>query len=78
MLRRTKVTFNTGEFIAAIVTILVGTVLLGLFSAWILMLLLGMFAGYLGTPGLALGFWASYGVYLMTRLIWFKASAETD
>jgi hypothetical protein len=51
-------------------------VLTGLGSAWLLMLLFGMFAGYLGVPGLAIGYWATYGIYLMLRLIFVKASAD--
>lgn len=50
--------------------------ILGLFGAWLLMLLFGMFAGYLAAPGLAIGYWASYGIYLMLRLVFAKASAD--
>lgn len=32
---------------------------------WVLMLLLGIFAGYTVTPGLAIGFWASVGISLL-------------
>lgn len=62
----------------ALITTVVLAVVTGLFSAWILMLLFGMFAGYLGIPGLALGFWASYGILLMARLVWAKASVDAD
>lgn len=54
-----------------------GIVVWGLASAWVLMLLFGMFAGYLGIPGLALGYWASYGIYLMARFV-FAAKADVD
>lgn len=54
----------------------VAALLLGFGSAWLLMLLFGMFAGYLGIPGLAIGYWATYGIYLMLRLVFAKASAD--
>lgn len=54
----------------------VSTLLSGFGSAWMMMLLFGMFAGYLGVPGLAIGYWATYVIYLMLRLILVKASAD--
>ena len=55
----------------------VSALLLGFGSAWLLMLLFGMFAGYLGVPGLALGYWATYGIYLMLRIV-FSAKVSSD
>lgn len=60
---------------ALVALIMIG--LLGLGSAWLLMLLFGMFAGYLGIPGLAIGYWASYGIYLMVRLT-FGGTSNVD
>lgn len=66
------------EDAAQIVFVAIASALiLGFGSAWLLMLLFGMFAGYLGLPGLAIGYWATYGIYLMLRFIWgAKASAD--
>lgn len=43
---------------------------LGLIAAcsWVFMLLLGMFAGHMAMPGLAIGYWASLGIFMMLRL----------
>lgn len=49
-----------------------------LFGGWILMLLLGMFAGYLAAPGLAIGYWATVGIFLMWRLAVIKVSRTND
>lgn len=65
------------ENAAQIVVVSVLAMLLsGFGSAWLMMLLFGMFAGYLGVPGLAIGYWATYVIYLMLRLILVKASAD--
>lgn len=38
-------------------------------GAWLAMLLLGMFAGYMAMPGLAIGYWATLGVVAMVKLV---------
>lgn len=43
------------------------------FEAWGLMVLLGMLAGYLSIPGLAIGYWATWVV----ALLWSIAKGST-
>lgn len=43
-----------------------------LISGWLLMLLLGMFAGYMGMPGLAISWQASTGIWFMIRMCFMK------
>ena len=38
-------------------------------GAWLAMLVLGMFAGYMGMPGLAIGYWATLGILMMIKFI---------
>ena len=56
--------------------LLIAALMMLAFGAWIFMLLLGMFAGYMAMPGLALGYWASMGVLAMVRLVFMKAEAS--
>lgn len=42
-------------------------------EAWALMVLLGMVAGYASTPGLAIGYWACFGV----STLWGLAKGQT-
>lgn len=46
------------------------------FGGWVLMLLLGMFAGYMAMPGLAIGYWASLGIFVLGRLAFVRASSS--
>ena len=65
------------ESVASVVFVaVVAALILLAFGAWIFMLLLGMFAGYMAMPGLALGYWASMGVLAMVRLVFMKAEAS--
>lgn len=43
-------------------------------GAWLAMLLLGMFAGYMAMPGLAIGYWATLGVVAMVKLVFLDLS----
>ena len=70
---RVRLKEDAALLVAAAIVLAIVT---GLGIAWVLMLLFGMFAGYLGVPGLALGYWATYGIYLMLRLVFVKASAD--
>lgn len=55
-------TWNVGSTVADSLGQLIWLALVAAFlEAWGLMLLLGMFAGYLAIPGLALGYWACMG-----------------
>lgn len=60
----------------AIGVALIAAFMLVAFGGWIFMLLLGMFAGYMAMPGLALGYWASVGILAMLRLVFLKAEAS--
>lgn len=61
---------------ALIVVALLSTFLMAALSGWMLMLLLGMFAGYMAMPGLAIGYWASVGIFLMVRLSLMKIESS--
>jgi hypothetical protein len=63
------------ELVMLMVLIAVSGVFLG---GWLLMLLLGMFAGYMAMPGLAIGYWASTGVFLMVRLAFSKTNVKSS
>jgi hypothetical protein len=53
--------------------LLIGRIFL---SAWMAMLLLGMFAGYMVMPGLAIGYWATMGIVAMVNLIFTKTKTS--
>lgn len=71
-----KYNARTGSAAGAVFVAVVAALILIAFGAWIFMLLLGMFAGYMAMPGLALGYWASMGVLAMIRLVFVKAEAS--
>lgn len=62
------------EFLGAL---LVGLLLLPV-KAWALMILLGMLAGYMAIPGLAIGFWACLGVVELIGLVRMKVGSDTN
>lgn len=45
-------------------------------SAWLVMLVLGMFAGYMAMPGLAIGYWATMGIMTMFAIASIKIKAS--
>lgn len=51
---------------------------LSLFYGWLLMLLLGSFAGYIGVPGLAIGYWASVVWAFVLRMILTTATTKSE
>lgn len=73
MVKRVKVEPET--LIALMVLVSVASIF---FGGWMLMLLFGMFAGYMAMPGLALGYWASTGIFLMLRLAFSKTNVKTS
>ena len=59
--------------VEAMVFVVIGKILL---SAWLIMLLLGMFAGYMVMPGLAIGYWATLGIFTMLNIAFTKVSSS--
>lgn len=66
--RKTTNTVQKATFVVVFVLLVLGVVAL---QAWLLMLALGMLAGYTGISGLAIGFWATavLGGLLRTSLL---------
>ena len=71
-----KYNVRTESAMDAIAVAVIAAVIMIAFGAWIFMLLLGMFAGYMAMPGLALGYWASMGILSMVRLVFLKAESS--
>lgn len=57
----------------ALIVLIIGKILL---STWLIMLILGMFAGYMAMPGLAIGFWATLGIFTMINLAFVKLTTS--
>jgi hypothetical protein len=62
-----------GAVLVIIVTLLITITL----SGWALMIALGMLAGYVGIPGLAIGFWPSVGLSFLLRMTLSNASSSS-
>lgn len=66
----TKMTIVVGALTALSVNVLM--------AGWALMLLLGMFAGYLAIPTLAIGYWASVVSAMMIRFVIHAVEIHRD
>ena len=58
---------------AGLALLIIGKIFL---SAWLIMLVLGMFAGYMAMPGLAIGYWATMGVMTMISIASLKLTSS--